>query len=60
MADQGGADTRAPNKAVLANPHKMMVPFAKFRGFKRADQIWALAGLAFLIILLNVVFYSGT
>lgn len=52
-------DTRKVNEKAFTDPSQMMMPFAKFRSFKRADQIWSLAGILFLIVLLNVVFYKG-
>lgn len=53
-------DTRQANEQVLNDPNKMWVPFAKFKSFQRSDKIWVFAGLLFLVILLNVVFYEGS
>ena len=58
MAENNG-DTRAVNKAAFKDPNKMWVPLEKFRSFTRSDQLWVLAGLAILIIVLNLVFGLG-
>lgn len=54
------ADTRKVDGKSLEDPHKMMVPFAKFKSFEFADKLWVLGGLLFLIILINIVFSGGT
>ncbi len=53
------ADTRKVDGKALEDPYKMMVPFAKFKSFQFADKLWVLAGLLFLIVLINVVFSGG-
>ena len=57
MADNG--DTRKVNQAAFRDPNAMFVPLEKFRSFTRADRLWVLGGLVFLIILLNLVFGTG-
>ncbi len=53
------ADTRKVDGKAIEDPHKMMVPFAKFKSFEFADKLWVLGGLLFLIILINIVFSGG-
>ena len=52
-------DTRKIDGKALDDPAKMMMPLAKFRSFRRADQIWVLGAVVFLIVLINIVFSSG-
>lgn len=52
-------DTRKIDEKSLEDPHKMMVPFAKFKSFEFADKLWVLGGLLFLIVLINIVFSGG-
>lgn len=59
MAEDGGGDTRRVNKAAFKDPNKMFVPMEKFRSFSRADQLWVIAGLVILVVVLNLVFGLG-
>ncbi len=52
-------DTRKPNKEALKDPRSMWAPLGKFKSFKRADQIWVIGAMVFLIVLINVVFSNG-
>lgn len=59
MAEDNGGDTRRVNKAAFKDPNAMWVPMEKFRSFTRADQLWVIAGLVTLIVILNLVFGFG-
>ncbi len=52
-------DTRKVDERALRDPNSQWAPFAKFKSFKRADQMWAIGGLIFLIIIINIVFATG-
>jgi hypothetical protein len=52
-------DTRKVNEAAFKDPNQMFVPLEKFRSFTRADQLWVIAGLVILVVILNIVFAGG-
>lgn len=55
MANDPGGDTRGVNEDVLSNKRAQdMKPLGKFRSFSRSDQIWVIAGLLVLMIVISV------